>query len=110
MTEEIKDLFKNLSPKERDVLTLILGLDDGRVRTPEEVGTLFGVDEGEIIKIAECGLAKIPVTDDDLKSLAEKAREELKNKKSERKPRKTLSDFDSELLNIKFFENNEKQP
>ena len=31
MTEEFKDLFKNLSPKERDVITLLLGLNDGRI-------------------------------------------------------------------------------
>ena len=35
MTEEIKDLFKNVSPRERDVIRLLLGLDDGRPRTPD---------------------------------------------------------------------------
>ena len=73
MTEEIKDLFKNVSPRERDVIRLLLGLDDGRPRTPEEIAALYGVDKNEILQIAEHGLAKIPATVDDLKLFAQKA-------------------------------------
>lgn len=110
MTEEAKDLFKNVSLKERDVVVLLFGLNGGLAKTPEEIAALYGVDKNEILQIAQHGLAKIPATVDDLKLLAQKAQEEVKNKKSERKPRKTLSDFDSELLNINLFENKKKQP
>lgn len=108
MTKEIKDLLKNLSFRERDVIRLLFGLDDGRSRTPEEIAALFGVSKDEIIKIAESGLSKLPISFEELKSMCEKAAEELKNKITQIKPRRTLSDTDSELLNMKFFENSEK--
>ena len=108
MTEEIKDLFKNVSPRERDVIRLLLGLDDGRPRTPEEIAALYGVDKNEILQIAEHGLAKIPATVDDLKLLAQKAQEELKTKFAQRKQDKQPKKWDSELLNIDFSDNSEK--
>ena len=79
MTKEAKDLFKNVSPKERDVVVLLFGLNGGLAKTPEEIAALYGVDKNEILQIAEHGLAKIPATVDDLKLLAQKAQEELKN-------------------------------
>lgn len=107
MTEEIKDLFKALSPKERSVIIPLFGLN-GSPRTPEEIGALYGVDKDEILKIAEQALSKIPATTEDLKAIAEKTKEEMKNKISERKPGKVLKDIDSELLNINSFKNSKK--
>ena len=60
------------------------------------------------MKVAEGGLCKLPISFEKLKSLSEKAVEDFKNRMTERKPRRTLSDADSELLNIKFFESQEK--
>lgn len=108
MTEGIKDLFKNVSPRERDVIRLLLGLDDGRPRTPEEIAALYGVDKNEILQIAEHGLAKIPATVDDLKLLAQKAQEELKAKLAQKKQDTKPKKWDSELLNIDFSVNSEK--
>jgi RNA polymerase sigma factor (sigma-70 family) len=52
LREDIIKVMANLSPRERDVLRLRFGLDDGRQRTLEEVGELFGVT-GEHIRQIE---------------------------------------------------------
>ena len=108
MTEEAKDLFKNVSLKERDVVVLLYGLNGGIAKTPEEIAALYGVDKNEILQIAEHGLAKIPATVDDLKLLAQKAQEELKTKLAQKKPDAKPKKWDSELLNIDFSDNSEK--
>ena len=107
MTEEIKDLFKNVSLKERDVVVLLFGLN-GLAKTPEEIAALYGVDKNEILQIAEHGLAKIPATVDDLKLFAQKAQEELKAKLAQKKPDTKQKKWDSKLLNIDFSNNSEK--
>ena len=47
-TEAIAEILCTLSPRERDVLRLRFGMDDGRMRTLEEVGQLFGVTKENI--------------------------------------------------------------
>ena len=107
MPKDIKELFKDLSVRERDVILMLFGLD-GLARTPDEIGILFGTDKEVILQIADKALSKLPLSVEELKSMGEKAREELKNRMAERKPRRTLSDADSELLNINFFDVPEK--
>jgi len=107
MTEEVKDILKNLSAKERDVIILLFGLG-GFPKSPEEIAQLYGVDKDTIMQIAEQALPKVPATIEELKTISEKAQKELKRKIAERKPKRTLSDIDSELLNINFFETSEK--
>ena len=48
-----------LAPRERDVLRLRFGLDDGRQRTLEEVGQLFGVTRERIRQIEAKALRKL---------------------------------------------------
>ena len=103
MTEEIKDLLRNLSPKELDVIILLFGLE-GFPKSPEEIAQLYGVDKDTILQLAEQALPKVLATIEELKAISEKAQEELKREIAERKPKRVLSDIDSELLNIKFFE------
>ena len=43
LREDLAEVLCTLSPRERDVLRLRFGMDDGRQRTLEEVGQLFGV-------------------------------------------------------------------
>ena len=109
MTEKIKDLFKDLSIRERDVLISMFGLSSsGHCIPAEEIALMYGVDSDKILKIAEQALAKLPITVEELKSIGKKAAEEFKSRMAERTPRRTLSDADSELLNIDFFETPEK--
>lgn len=56
---DIIDVMASLSSRERDVLRLRFGLDDGRQRTLEEVGQLFGVTRERIRQIESKALRKL---------------------------------------------------
>ena len=53
------DVLGSLSARERDVLSLRFGMDDGRQRTLEEVGQLFGVTRERIRQIEAKALRKL---------------------------------------------------
>ena len=59
LQEVFSDVLCTLSPRERDVLRLRLGMDDGKFRTLEEVGQLFGVKKDEIQLIEAKALRKL---------------------------------------------------
>jgi RNA polymerase sigma factor (sigma-70 family) len=59
LREDIIKVMAGLSPRERDVLRLRFGLDDGRQRTLEEIGQLFGVTRERIRQIEAKGLRKL---------------------------------------------------
>jgi RNA polymerase primary sigma factor len=59
LREDIIEVMATLSPRERDVLRLRFGLDDGRQRTLEEVGQLFGVTRERIRQIEAKALRKL---------------------------------------------------
>lgn len=51
LKDQIKDILDDLSPKERKILEMRHGLDDGVMRTLEEVGKEFGVTRERIRQI-----------------------------------------------------------
>lgn len=59
LREDIIEVMAGLAPRERDVLRLRFGLDDGRQRTLEEVGQLFGVTRERIRQIEAKALRKL---------------------------------------------------
>jgi RNA polymerase primary sigma factor len=59
LREDLIQVMASLSPRERDVLRLRFGLDDGRQRTLEEVGQLFGVTRERIRQIEAKALRKL---------------------------------------------------
>jgi RNA polymerase primary sigma factor len=59
LREDLIEVMAGLSPRERDVLRLRFGLDDGRQRTLEEVGQLFGVTRERIRQIEAKALRKL---------------------------------------------------
>ncbi len=59
LRDDIIEVMANLSPRERDVLRLRFGLDDGSTRTLEEVGQLFGVTPERIRQIEAKALSKL---------------------------------------------------
>lgn len=59
LREDLAEVLCTLSPRERDVLRMRFGMDDGRQRTLEEVGQLFGVTRERIRQIEAKALRKL---------------------------------------------------
>ncbi len=59
LKNDLADVMATLSPRERDVLRLRFGIDDGKQRTLEEVGQLFGVTRERIRQIEAKALRKL---------------------------------------------------
>jgi RNA polymerase primary sigma factor len=59
LKEQVEDVLASLTNRERRVLQLRFGLDDGRGRTLEEVGKEFGVTRERIRQIEAKTLAKL---------------------------------------------------
>lgn len=59
LTEELERILENLRPRERDVLKLRFGLNDGNKRTLEEIGQLFGVSRERVRQIETRALNKL---------------------------------------------------
>jgi RNA polymerase primary sigma factor len=59
LNEAVKKALSELSDREQDVVRLRFGLDDGQVRTLEEVGRVFGVTRERVRQIEAKTLAKL---------------------------------------------------
>ncbi|MDG2991484.1 RNA polymerase sigma factor RpoD [Candidatus Synechococcus calcipolaris G9] len=59
LREDLETVLCTLSPRERDVLKLRYGLDDGRMKTLEEIGQLFNVTRERIRQIEAKALRKL---------------------------------------------------
>jgi len=59
LREDIIKVMANLSPRERDLLRLRFGLDDGRQRTLEEVAEVYGVTRERVRQIEAAALRKL---------------------------------------------------
>ena len=59
LREDLEGVLGTLSPRERDVLRLRYGLDDGRMKTLEEIGQLFNVTRERIRQIEAKALRKL---------------------------------------------------
>ena len=59
LKEDLAEVLCTLSPRERDVLRLRFGMDDGKARTLEEVGKEFNVTRERIRQIEAKALRKL---------------------------------------------------
>ncbi|NUN64414.1 RNA polymerase sigma factor RpoD [Pseudanabaena biceps] len=59
LREDLESVLGTLSPRERDVLRLRYGLDDGRMKTLEEIGQIFNVTRERIRQIEAKALRKL---------------------------------------------------
>jgi RNA polymerase primary sigma factor len=59
LDDAVQEALGNLSPREQDVVRLRFGLEDGKIRTLEEVGKAFGVTRERIRQIEAKTLAKL---------------------------------------------------
>ena len=59
LREQLDEVLDTLTPREKKVLQLRFGLNDGRSRTLEEVGNVFGVTRERIRQIEAKALRKL---------------------------------------------------
>lgn len=59
LRDDVREALLELNPREQEVIALRFGLDDGQVRTLEEVGKAFGVTRERIRQIESKTLAKL---------------------------------------------------
>jgi RNA polymerase primary sigma factor len=59
LNEAVQRALLELSPREQEIVRLRFGLDDGRIRTLEEVGQMFGVTRERVRQIEMKTLAKL---------------------------------------------------
>jgi RNA polymerase sigma factor (sigma-70 family) len=59
LTREVGTVLATLTEREREVVRLRFGLDDGRVRTLEEIGRVFGLSRERIRQIEKSSLTKL---------------------------------------------------
>ena len=59
LREQLRQVLDSLSQREREVLSMRFGLQDGHIRTLEEVGQAFGVTRERIRQIEVKALRKL---------------------------------------------------
>jgi len=64
LKERLKEISKDLTPREKQILAMRFGLGDGITHTLEEVGKIFGVTRERIRQIQAKSLEKIRKLDD----------------------------------------------
>lgn len=59
LKQDVDGVLRTLSPREKDVLRLRFGFDDGRARTLEEIGQIFKVTRERIRQIEAKAMRKL---------------------------------------------------
>lgn len=59
LRDQIKDVLESLAPKEREILVMRFGLDDGRIKTLKEIGEIFRISRERVRQIETKALSKL---------------------------------------------------
>ena len=59
LREQIKDVLDSLASKEREILIMRFGLDDGRIKTLKEIGEIFNISRERVRQIETKALSKL---------------------------------------------------
>jgi RNA polymerase primary sigma factor len=59
LRDQIKDVLDSLASKEREILIMRFGLDDGRIKTLKEIGEIFNISRERVRQIETKALGKL---------------------------------------------------
>ncbi|MBN1309382.1 MAG: sigma-70 family RNA polymerase sigma factor [Chitinispirillaceae bacterium] len=59
LREQIKEVLDSLTAKEREILIMRFGLDDGRIKTLKEIGEIFNISRERVRQIETKALSKL---------------------------------------------------
>ena len=59
LREQIKQVLGSLAPKEKEILMMRFGLDDGRIKTLKEIGETFNISRERVRQIETKALSKL---------------------------------------------------
>lgn len=59
MRQDLAKVLNSLNPREKQVITWRFGLEDGRMKTLQEIGELMGVSRERIRQIESCAFRKL---------------------------------------------------
>uniref|UniRef100_A0A7S0G1C7 RNA polymerase sigma-70 domain-containing protein n=1 Tax=Rhodosorus marinus TaxID=101924 RepID=A0A7S0G1C7_9RHOD len=59
LREDLEHVINSLSPRERDVVRMRYGLDDGRMKTLDEIGRMFCVSKERVRQIETKAIRKL---------------------------------------------------
>jgi RNA polymerase primary sigma factor len=59
LREQIKDVLNSLQKKEREIVVMRFGLDDGRIKTLKEIGEAFSISRERVRQIETKALSKL---------------------------------------------------
>ncbi len=59
LRERIKEVLNSLQPKEREILIMRFGLDDGRIKTLKEIGEAFNISRERVRQIETKAIQKL---------------------------------------------------
>lgn len=59
MKKDLEKVLDSLNPREKQVIRLRFGMDDGKMKTLQEIGEIIGVSRERVRQIESCGFRRL---------------------------------------------------